>query len=86
MRDDVPGQAKKELEKWEASSVAPAAMFKEGAAAEKYSQWDEQGVPTHAKDGTELSKKQRQVAPCQAPCVRVRASSPHVSPTRKSKR
>jgi len=53
-------KAKKEFDKWEVSSVPPSAMFKDGAAADKYSQWDEQGIPTHAKDGTELSKKQRQ--------------------------
>jgi len=53
-------KAKKELEKWEVCAVPPSAMFKEGPAAEKYSQWNEQGVPTHDKEGKELSKKQSQ--------------------------
>eukprot|EP00288_Rhodomonas_lens_P016752 CAMPEP_0177703986 /NCGR_PEP_ID=MMETSP0484_2-20121128/7958_1 /TAXON_ID=354590 /ORGANISM="Rhodomonas lens, Strain RHODO" /LENGTH=832 /DNA_ID=CAMNT_0019215365 /DNA_START=51 /DNA_END=2549 /DNA_ORIENTATION=- len=51
-------KAKKELEKWEVSAVAPSEMFK--ALTDKYKTFDDQGMPTHAADGTELSKKQRQ--------------------------
>ena len=53
-------KAKKELEKWSGLSVAPAEMFK--LATDKYSKFDEQGIPTHTAAGEELSKKQRQGA------------------------
>lgn len=51
-------KTKKELDKWVGLSVAPADMFK--GATDKYSQFDQQGIPTHSAAGEELSKKQRQ--------------------------
>jgi len=53
-------KTKKELDKWLGLSVPPADMFK--SATDKYSKFDEQGIPTHTGAGEELSKKQRQGA------------------------
>ncbi|CAE8622200.1 unnamed protein product [Polarella glacialis] len=39
-----------------ASLIAPEEMFKSGEYADKYSQYDERGVPTHASDGSEVPK------------------------------
>jgi cysteinyl-tRNA synthetase len=52
-------KTRKELDKWAALNVAPEDMFK--AATDKYSKFDEQGIPTHSAAGEELSKKKRQV-------------------------
>ena len=51
-------KAKKELDKWVSLSTPPQDMFK--GATDKYSKFDEQGIPTHTAAGEELSKKQRQ--------------------------
>ncbi|KAJ1472045.1 hypothetical protein T484DRAFT_1841878 [Baffinella frigidus] len=50
----------KDLDKWKSSTQTPAEMFK--AMADKYSKFDDAGVPTHTAAGEELSKKQRQTA------------------------
>ena len=53
----------KAIEKHTAALVAPAAMFK----TEAYSQWTEEGLPTHDAEGVELSKNQgKQVAKAHA--------------------
>lgn len=36
--------------------VDPKEMFKIGEEKEKYSAWDEEGVPTHDNNGVELTK------------------------------
>lgn len=43
-----------EQEKWEKAKVSPLEMFK----TELYSEWDADGLPTKAKDGTEVTKSQ----------------------------
>ena len=48
----------KELAKSEAAAVAPEALFQSPAAREKYSAWDERGVPTALASGDELNKSQ----------------------------
>ncbi|GJP71861.1 hypothetical protein CLOP_g2659, partial [Closterium sp. NIES-67] len=45
----------KDLERWQAASTPPSELFKR--AVDKYSAWDDKGVPTHDKDGKELSAK-----------------------------
>ncbi|CAI5464506.1 unnamed protein product [Closterium sp. Yama58-4] len=45
----------KDLDRWQSASVPPSEIFRK--AADKYSAWDEKGVPTHDKDGKELSAK-----------------------------
>lgn len=47
-----------EAEKWEKAKVKPEEMYKIGEAAEKYSEWDEEGMPTKLKDGSEVPKSQ----------------------------
>jgi cysteinyl-tRNA synthetase len=50
---------RKEQAKWVAAFVAPAELFKTGASAGKYAEWDEATtLPTISADGTEVSKKQ----------------------------
>ncbi|CAI7915318.1 unnamed protein product [Closterium sp. NIES-53] len=45
----------KDLERWQSASVPPSDIFRK--AVDKYSAWDDKGVPTHDKDGKELSAK-----------------------------
>eukprot|EP00183_Erythrolobus_madagascarensis_P001962 CAMPEP_0185848230 /NCGR_PEP_ID=MMETSP1354-20130828/3193_1 /TAXON_ID=708628 /ORGANISM="Erythrolobus madagascarensis, Strain CCMP3276" /LENGTH=666 /DNA_ID=CAMNT_0028548607 /DNA_START=225 /DNA_END=2225 /DNA_ORIENTATION=+ len=52
-RREEEEKAAKELE---LAKLSPEVMFKEGERANKYSKWDEQGVPTHDKEGNEISK------------------------------
>ena len=47
----------KRRDKLEKGKVAPSQLFKVGEYAGKFSQYDEQGIPTHEADGTEISKK-----------------------------
>ncbi|KAF3011742.1 hypothetical protein E8E14_010733 [Neopestalotiopsis sp. 37M] len=47
-----------EAERWEKAKVKPEEMYKNGEAAEKYSAWDEEGMPTKLKDGSEVPKSQ----------------------------
>ncbi|CAI4232008.1 unnamed protein product [Auanema sp. JU1783] len=49
----------KEAAKAAAKKVNPNDMFKTAEDQEKYSAWDEKGIPTHVKDGEEISKKLR---------------------------
>jgi cysteinyl-tRNA synthetase len=49
---------KAEAEKWEKAKVKPEEMYKTGEAAEKYSEWDAEGMPTKMKDGSEVPKSQ----------------------------
>ncbi|KAH8664226.1 tRNA synthetase class I catalytic domain-containing protein [Xylariales sp. PMI_506] len=49
---------KADAEKWEKAKVKPEDMFKSGEAAEKYSEWDVEGLPTKLKDGSEVPKSQ----------------------------
>ena len=51
--------AKKAAEKEAAAKIPPAEMFKVGEYEGLYSTYDEDGVPTHTKDGEELAKAQR---------------------------
>ncbi|EKX54961.1 cysteinyl-tRNA synthetase [Guillardia theta CCMP2712] len=53
-------KVRKELEKWSGCSVAAGEMFK--PLTDKYSKFDDQGIPTHNAAGEELSKKQRQAS------------------------
>uniref|UniRef100_A0A0N5CDI8 Cysteine--tRNA ligase, cytoplasmic n=1 Tax=Strongyloides papillosus TaxID=174720 RepID=A0A0N5CDI8_STREA len=50
---------KERLEKEAAKKINPNEMFKVGNYAGKYSQYDENGIPTHTADGEEISKGQR---------------------------
>lgn len=43
-------------EKAEKAKVDPKAMFKDEEGAQKYSEWDADGLPTKMKDGEEVSK------------------------------
>ncbi|CAI5486709.1 unnamed protein product [Closterium sp. Naga37s-1] len=45
----------KDLERWQSASVPPSDIFRK--AVDKYSAWDDKGVPTHDKDGKGLSAK-----------------------------
>ncbi|CAI5458494.1 unnamed protein product [Closterium sp. Yama58-4] len=45
----------KDLDRWQAASVPPSEIFRK--ATDKYSAWDDKGVPTHDKEGKELSAK-----------------------------
>lgn len=47
-----------EAERWEKAKVKPEEMYKTGEAAEKYSEWDGEGMPTKLKDGNEVPKSQ----------------------------
>ncbi|KAH6655152.1 tRNA synthetases class I (C) catalytic domain-containing protein [Truncatella angustata] len=49
---------KADAEKWEKAKVKPEDMYKTGEAAEKYSEWDDEGMPTKLKDGSEVPKSQ----------------------------
>jgi len=46
---------KAEAEKWEKAKVPPQDMFK---GDERYSEWDDEGMPTKLKDGSEVPKAQ----------------------------
>ncbi|KAI1863712.1 uncharacterized protein JN550_009412 [Neoarthrinium moseri] len=47
-----------DAEKWEKAKVKPEEMYKSGEAADKYSEWDAEGMPTKMKDGSEIPKSQ----------------------------
>ena len=47
------------MEKWEGSSIEPAQMFVRDM--DKYSAFNEDGIPTHDKEGKELSGKSKKV-------------------------
>ena len=47
---------RKRLERLEKGKVAPQDMFKQ---SDEFSQFDEQGIPTHTKDGQEVAKNRR---------------------------
>lgn len=47
-----------EAERLEKAKVKPEEMYKTGEAAEKYSEWDGEGMPTKLKDGNEVPKSQ----------------------------
>ncbi|KAI9246848.1 cysteinyl-tRNA synthetase [Sporodiniella umbellata] len=47
---------RKRLEKLEKGKLAPQDMFKQ---SEEFSQFDEQGLPTHTKDGQEVAKSRK---------------------------
>ncbi|KAG0172106.1 hypothetical protein DFQ30_011154 [Apophysomyces sp. BC1015] len=49
-------QERKRKEKLEKGKVAPQQMFK---SSDEFSQFDENGMPTHSKDGEELTKSRR---------------------------
>jgi len=50
---------RKESAKWAAAAVPPEELFKAHANAGKYSEFDENNLPTKLADGTEVSKKQQ---------------------------
>lgn len=47
---------RKRLERLEKGKMAPQDMFKQ---SDEFSQFDEQGIPTHTKDGQEVAKSRR---------------------------
>ncbi|CAO3702291.1 unnamed protein product [Rhizopus stolonifer] len=47
---------RKRLEKLEKGKLVPQEMFKQ---SEEFSQFDEQGIPTHTKDGAEVAKSRK---------------------------
>ncbi|CAI5503452.1 unnamed protein product [Closterium sp. Naga37s-1] len=51
----------KDLDRWQSASVPPADIFRK--AVDKYSAWDDKGVPTCDKDGKELSAKAKKAVP-----------------------
>ena len=51
--------ARKAAEKEALAKVPPNELFKQGEYAGLYSKYDEDGLPTHDKDGEELAKAQR---------------------------
>lgn len=51
--------AKKLAEKEAAAKVPPGEMFTVGEYAGLFSKYDEEGIPTHTKDGEEVAKAQR---------------------------
>ena len=51
---EIPGEGVSALAK-----VPPNELFKQGEYAGLYSKYDEDGLPTHDKDGEELAKAQR---------------------------
>jgi len=50
---------KKKLERLEKGRIAPEEMFKAGEHSGQFSQYDEQGIPTHDVNGQELAKSRR---------------------------
>lgn len=51
--------AEKEAERMEKSKIDPLEMFKTEEMKKKYSEWDEEGLPTKTVDGEEVSKSGR---------------------------
>eukprot|EP00958_Prasinococcus_capsulatus_P024850 scaffold3971_cov417-Prasinococcus_capsulatus_cf.AAC.6 len=50
------GKKQKELVKWTGALVPPAELFKSGANRTKYSEWDEDGLPTKTAQGEDMTK------------------------------